>query len=46
MDFAVIFARLEARRFSCHYMNQFDTLDDMLEGRRYLVREADRVWVA
>lgn len=46
MDFADMFARLEARGFSGHYMNQFGTLDDMLEGRRYLVREAERVGAA
>jgi len=45
MDFADMFARLEAKGFSGHYMNQFGTLDDMLEGRRYLVREAARVGI-
>jgi sugar phosphate isomerase/epimerase len=45
MDFADMFARLEAKGFAGHYMNQFGTLDDMLEGRRYLVAEAARVGV-
>jgi sugar phosphate isomerase/epimerase len=45
MDFADMFARLESRGFTGHYMNQFGSLDDMLEGRRYLVREAARVGV-
>lgn len=42
MDFADMFARLEARGFAGHYMNQFGTLDDMLEGRHYLVGKAAR----
>lgn len=45
MDFADLFARLEAGGFAGHYMNQFATLEDMLEGRRYLVRQAARVGV-
>jgi sugar phosphate isomerase/epimerase len=45
MAFAAMFARLEARGFTGHYMNQFGTLDDMLEGRRYLVREAARAGI-
>ncbi len=45
MDFADMFARIEAKGFTGHYMNQFGTLDDMLEGRRYLVEEARGVGV-
>jgi sugar phosphate isomerase/epimerase len=45
MDFAAMFAGIEAKGFSGHYMNQFGTLDDMLEGRRRLVEEARRVGV-
>ena len=40
MDFADMFARIEAAGFSGHYMNQFGDLEDMLAGRRYLVNEA------
>jgi len=40
MDFADMFARIEAAGFAGHYMNQFGSLDDMLEGRRYLVGQA------
>lgn len=46
MDFADMFARIEAKGFRGHYMNQFGTLEEMLEGRRYLVREAERVGIA
>jgi sugar phosphate isomerase/epimerase len=46
MDFADMFKRLEARGFRGHYMNQFGTLDDMLEGRRHLVAEAAKVGVS
>ncbi|CAN5810831.1 hypothetical protein BH23PSE1_BH23PSE1_00300 [soil metagenome] len=40
MDFADMFRRIEAAGFTGHYMNQFGTLDDMLDGRRYLVKQA------
>jgi sugar phosphate isomerase/epimerase len=40
MDFGDMFSRIEAAGFTGHYMNQFGSLDDMLEGRRYLVRQA------
>jgi sugar phosphate isomerase/epimerase len=40
MDFADMFARIEGAGFTGHYMNQFGTLDDMLQGRRYLVKQA------
>ena len=46
MDFADMFARIEAAGFRGHYMNQFGTLDDMLEGRRYLIGEAHKVGLA
>lgn len=46
MDFSDMFARLEGKGFSGHYMNQFGTLEDMLEARGYLVREAARAGVA
>lgn len=45
MDFADMFRRIEAAGFTGHYMNQFGTLDDMLEGRRYLVEQARSVGV-
>lgn len=40
MDWPDMFKRIEAAGFTGHYMNQFGTLDDMLEGRRYLVEQA------
>ena len=43
MDFADMFARIEAAGFTGHYMNQFGSLDDMLEGRRYLIECARTV---
>lgn len=46
MDFADMFARIEAAGFRGHYMNQFGTLDDMLEGRRYLIEQARKVGLA
>jgi hypothetical protein len=46
MDFADMFARLETRGFTGHYMNQFGTLEDMLQARRYLMAEAARVGIA
>ena len=46
MDFADMFRRIEAAGFTGHYMNQFGTLDDMLEGRRYLVEQARTVGLA
>ena len=35
-----VFARLEGAGYRGHYTNGFGTLDDMLEGRRYLVERA------
>lgn len=46
MDFADMFKRIEAKGFTGHYMNQFGSRDDMLEGRRYLVDVARRIGVA
>jgi len=45
MDFADMFRRIEAAGFTGHYMNQFGTREDMLEGRRYLVEQARGVGV-
>lgn len=45
MDFADMFRRIEAAGFTGHYMNQFGGLDDMLEGRRYLVEQARTVGI-
>jgi len=42
MDFAAMFAGIEARGFAGHYMNQFGTLQDMLDARPYLVDQARR----
>jgi sugar phosphate isomerase/epimerase len=46
MDFAAMFAGIEARGFAGHYMNQFGTLQDMLDARPYLVDQAQRGGVA
>jgi sugar phosphate isomerase/epimerase len=46
IDFGDMFRRIEAKGFSGHYMNQFGSLDDMLEGRDYLVARAREVGVA
>ena len=40
IDFGRMFARLEGAGYRGHYTNGFGTLDDMLEGRRYLVERA------
>ena len=45
MDFAGMFARIEAKGFKGHYMNQFGTLQDMLDARPYLVAEAAKMGV-
>ena len=46
MDFAGMFARIEAKGFKGHYMNQFGTLQDMLDARPYLVAEAAKMGVS
>lgn len=46
MDFAGMFGRIEARGFKGHYMNQFGTLQDMLDARPYLVAEAAKMGVS
>ena len=40
LDFADMFRRIEGRGFRGHYMNAFGSLDDMLQGRDELVRQA------
>ncbi len=40
LDFADMFRRVEGRGFRGHYMNAFGSLDDMLQGRDELVRQA------
>jgi len=40
IDFAAMFRRIEDKGFSGHYMNQFGSLQDMLDGRDYLVARA------
>lgn len=40
IDFGDMFRRIEAAGFTGHYMNQFGTLEDMLEARDYLVDKA------
>jgi sugar phosphate isomerase/epimerase len=46
LDFADMFRRVERSGFSGHYTNAFGSLDDMLSGRDYLVREAMKAGVA
>lgn len=45
MDFTDMFRRIEATGFSSHYMNQFGSLQDMLDGRDYLVERAKEAGV-
>ncbi|NYS24265.1 sugar phosphate isomerase/epimerase [Rhodobacteraceae bacterium 2376] len=40
MDFGDMFRRIEAAGFTGHYMNQFGTLEDMLDARDWLVDRA------
>lgn len=40
IDFARMFQRLESGGYRGHYMMAFGSLDDMLQGREYLVRAA------
>jgi sugar phosphate isomerase/epimerase len=46
VDFADMFRRVEGSGFRGHYMNAFGSLEDMLEGRDYLVRVAAEAGVA
>ncbi len=40
IDFGSMFRLLEEKGFTGHYMNQFGSLQDMLDGRDYLVARA------
>ena len=40
VDFGEMFRLIESSRFKGHYMNGFGSLDDMLEGREYLLERA------
>jgi len=40
IDFGAMFRQVEAKGFRGHYMNQFGSLQDMLDGRDYLVARA------
>jgi len=46
IDFGDMFRRLEVAGFSGHYMNQFGSLQDMLDGRDYLVKRAREAGLA
>ena len=46
LDFADMFRRIEGKGFTGHYTNAFGSLDDMLNARDYLVRQADSAGVA
>ena len=46
IDFGAMFRQLEAKGFEGHYMNQFGSLQDMLDGREYLVARADEAGVS
>lgn len=43
IDFGAMFKRLDAMGYRGHFTNAFGTLDDMIEGREYLAREAAKV---
>ena len=45
IDFGSMFRQLEDKGFAGHYMNQFGSLQDMLDGRNYLVARASEVGV-
>ena len=40
VDFGEMFRLIESSGFEGHYMNGFGSLDDMLEGREYLLERA------
>lgn len=46
IDFGAMFRQIEAKGFRGHYMNQFGSLQDMLDGRDYLVARAREAGVA
>jgi hydroxypyruvate isomerase len=41
LDFAGLFRQLEELDFQGHYMTAFGSLEDMIEGREYLARQAE-----
>jgi sugar phosphate isomerase/epimerase len=45
LDFAGMFAGIEGKGFTGHYMNAFGSLDDMLAGREDLVRQAEAIGI-
>lgn len=45
LDFGALFRQLEDKGFAGHYMNQFGSLQDMLDGREYILREAQEAGV-
>jgi sugar phosphate isomerase/epimerase len=46
VDFADMFRRIEGKGFAGRYTNAFGSLDDMLSGRDYLVRQASSAGIA
>jgi sugar phosphate isomerase/epimerase len=46
IDFVDMFRRIEGKGFRGHYTSAFGSLDDMLDARDYLVREAGRAGIA
>lgn len=40
IDFGAMFRQIEAKGCKGHYMNQFGSLQDMLDGRDHLVAKA------
>ena len=46
VDFGAMFAMIEGAGFTGHYMNGFGTVDDMLEGREYMIERAREAGVA
>lgn len=46
LDFADMFRRIEGKGFRGHYTSAFGSLDDMLNARDFLMREAGRAGIA
>lgn len=40
IDFGALFKKIEGLGYSGHYMNGFGTIDDMLDGREYMLQRA------
>ena len=45
IDFNAMFRKLDAMGYRGHYTLSYGTLDDMIQGREYLVREARKAGI-